>query len=201
MDRETSSKAARWQRTHTQIRDAAARLLRLRGLRLPSVADVMKGADLTVGGFYGHWDSKEALFEEALRAVMRGNWDAILAATRGDDARERLTTIVRRYLSRRHRDEPELGCPLPAALGDVALLGGPYRGPLAEELDGTVAGLGKLAGPLGGRQLALGLLALMVGGLTLARATAGTPISDAILTASRALAQAALERAEQASVG
>lgn len=196
-DEQPLSKAARWQRTHTQILEAAARLLRARGLRLPSVADVMAGAKLTVGGFYGHWPSKEALFEEALRDVMRGNWTKLFESVRGETARERVTWVVRRYLSRQHRDAPEQGCPLPTTLGDISQLGEPYRGALAEELGPIVDGLGKLTGELGGRQLALGLFALMVGGLAVARATEGTPLSDAVLTASRALAQAALEQAEQ----
>lgn len=192
------SKAERWERTHAQIRQAAALLLRTRGLRLPSVADVMKGAKLTVGGFYGHWDSKESLFAEALGETLRGNWAQLLAASRGETARERLAALVRRYLSRAHRDAPELGCPLPTTLSDVAVLGEPYRGAVAGELEAFLAGLGKVAEPLGGKQLVLGLVALMVGGLSLARATEGTPLSDAILAASRALALATLERAEQA---
>jgi len=197
---ETLTKAARWERTHTQLRGVAARLLKTRGLRLPSLAEVMQGAQLTVGGFYGHWASKEALFEEALREAMRGNWAAMIEASRGETARERLVGVVHRYLSRAHRDLPEEGCPLPAALGDVAALGEPYSGALAEELEAMATRLGQAAGPLGGKlvgkQLALGLLALMVGGLSLARATAGTPLSDAVLNASRALARAALEHAE-----
>ncbi len=196
MKKEIVAKAERWARTHAQLRLTAAQLLRTRGLRLPSVADVMKGAQLTVGGFYGHWASKEALFEEALREAMRSNLQLIELA-RGETAKDRLVSIVRRYLSRAHRDTPEAGCPLPTTLGDVAVLGEPYRSAVAEELEAMVANLGRVAEPLGGKQLALGLLALMVGGLSLARATEGTPLSDAILSASRALAQTALERAEQ----
>lgn len=191
------SKAERWERTHTQLRHTAARLLRTRGLRLPTVAEVMEGAQLTVGGFYGHWSTKEAMFEEALRETLRGSWEKVIDTARGDTARERLLSIARRYLSRAHRDTPEAGCPLPTTLGDVAVLGEPYRGALAEELEVLIAGIGRVGEPLGGKQLALGLFALMVGGLSLARATAGTPLSDAVLSASRALAQAALERAEQ----
>jgi len=197
MKKEVLSKAERWERTHAQIRLTAGRLLRTRGLRLPSVADVMKGAELTVGGFYGHWESKEALFEEALREGLNRNWSRLVELARGETAKEQLLSIVRRYLSRSHRDAPEVGCPLPATLGDVSVLGEPYRGALAGELESFVAGLGRVAEPLGGKQLALGLFALMVGGLSLARATEGTPLSDSILAASRALALAALERAEQ----
>lgn len=197
MKKQPVSKAERWERTHLQIRAAAARLLRTRGLRLPSVAEVMHGARLTVGGFYGHWDSKEALFVDALRDSMRANWARLVDLARGDTPKERLATLVRRYLSRVHRDTPEAGCPLPATLGDLAVLGDPYRGAVAEELEHFLAGLGRLADPLADRKLSLGLLAAMVGGLALARATAGTPLSDELLTASRALALAALEQAEQ----
>ncbi|UQA59022.1 TetR/AcrR family transcriptional regulator [Polyangium aurulentum] len=195
--KEPLSKAERWERTHALIRLTASRLLRTRGLRLPSVADVMKGAELTVGGFYGHWESKEALFEEALRDALRGNWVQLLELARGDTAKERLQWILRRYLSRSHRDTPEAGCPLPSTLSDISVLGEPYRGAVSEELERLVAGLGQIAEPLGGKQLALGLFALMVGGLTLARATEGTPLSDSILAASRAFALLAMERAEQ----
>lgn len=197
MKHEVLSKAERWERTHAQLRLTAAQLLRTRGLRLPSVADVMKGAQLTVGGFYGHWASKEALFEEALREALRANWAQLVELARGETAKDRLVAIARRYLSRAHRDTPEVGCPLPTTLGDVAVLGEPYRGAVVEEIEALAASLGRVAEPLGGKQLALGLFALMVGGLSLARATAGTPLSDAILSASRALAQAAIERAEQ----
>lgn len=194
---ETLTKAERWERTHAQLRGIASRLVKTRGLRLPSLAEVMQGAELTVGGFYGHWASKEALFVEALRAAMYGNWNLMIQASRGDTARERMVGVVRRYLSRTHRDLPAEGCPLPAVLGDVAALGEPYSGALAEELEAMAKRLGEAAEPIGGKQLALGLLAVMVGGLSLARATAGTPLSDAVLNASRALAKLALERAEQ----
>ncbi|MDC3961274.1 TetR/AcrR family transcriptional regulator [Polyangium jinanense] len=197
MKKEPLSKADRWERTHETLRLTAARLLRTRGLRLPSVADVMKGAKLTVGGFYGHWESKEALFEEALRDALRNNWSELVQESRGETAKERLTWILRRYLSRSHRDNPEAGCPLPATLSDISVLGAPYQKAFAEEVESLAAELGEVAGPIGGKQLALGLFALMVGGLSLARATEGTPLSDAILTASRALAYAALDRAEQ----
>lgn len=186
------TKAERWTKTHEAVRATAGKLLRARGLSLPSVAEVMKGAQLTVGGFYGHWDSKEALFDEAFRDTYRGMCERILHDLPGEQPRDRVVNVVRRYLSRSHRDGVETGCPLPSTLSDVAVLGDPYRTTLAEELDGFAAELGKVAGPLGGKKLGLGLVALMVGGLTLARATRGTPLSDAVLEASRALAYAAL---------
>lgn len=186
------TKAERWSRTHQTLRLTATKLLRQQGLSLPSVADVMKGAQLTVGGFYGHWESKEALFDEVLRDAFRTMQARLLTELPGDDPRERLVQALRRYLSRSHRDHVEVGCALPSCLSDVAVLGDPYRTTLATEMDAMATELGKVAGPLGGKKLALGLIALMVGGLTLARATHGTPLSDAILEASRALGYRAL---------
>ncbi len=193
------TKAERWSRTHETLRLSAAKLLRERGLSMPSVADVMKGAKLTVGGFYGHWESKEALFDEVLRDAFRVMRGRLLEELPGDDPRARLTQALRRYLSRAHRDHVTSGCPMPSAVSDVAVLGEPYRTTLTTELDALAAELGEVAGPLGGKQLALGLIALMVGGLTLARATQGTPLSDTILEASRAVGYAALEGVERTS--
>jgi TetR/AcrR family transcriptional regulator, transcriptional repressor for nem operon len=197
MPKRPLSKAERWARTHARLRETAALLLRTRGLREPSVADVMRGARLTVGGFYGHWASREALFEEVLRDALRETWSRLLEQASGATPRERLACVVRRYLSRAHRDAPGAGCPLPASLGDIAALGPPYREAFGGEFEAFAAALGAVAGPPDGRRLALGLAALMVGGLALARATAGTPLSDSILDASRALALDALERAEK----
>lgn len=189
----STTKAERWERTHERLRETAAHLLRTRGLILPSVADVMKGAKLTVGGFYGHWDSKEALFDEVLRDTFRGVRENLMRDLTGESPRDRLVLAVRRYLSRTHRDSPDWGCPLPAALSDVMVLGEPYKTTLVEELDALASELGKVAGPLGGKKLALGLVAVMVGGLALSRATRGSPVSDAVLEASRALAYAAID--------
>lgn len=172
-----SVKAEQKRRTHEAILSSAARLLRTRGMAASSVADVMKGAGLTVGGFYAHFASKQALFAETLRGAMRASWTTLLAAPRG-------AAVLERYLSTQHRDAPAEGCPLPAAIAEVARVGGPAREALAKELDTYVAGFAKLLG--GGaraRGRALALVSLMVGGLALARALRGTPLGDELLRA------------------
>src|SRR5687768_16218361 len=115
------SKPERWARTHELLRATAGRLLREKGLSWPSVADVMKGAQLTVGGFYGHWASKEALFDEVLGDTLREHRERLLQATADLAGHERLYVIVRRYLSRAHRDAAGEGCPLPTSLGEIAV--------------------------------------------------------------------------------
>jgi len=198
------SKAVRWAKTHSEMLSTAARMIRARGLKSPSVAEVMASLGLTVGGFYGHFASKEALFDEALRASLRQTWERLLSEVRHQEPKERLRSILRRYLSRSHRDigpdgttdDARTGCPLPATLGEVATSGDPYRATVAREVEHFAAELGRIITPPHGgadaRKLALGLVVVMVGGISLSRALAGTPLSDAILEASRQLAYSVL---------
>lgn len=175
-------------RTRQAIMRSADRLLRTHGVDGTSVADVMKGAGLTVGGFYAHFPSKEALIAEALGETMTAMRGQLTEGLPDDDYSERLGTALTRYLSPAHRDHPEHGCPLPAAAGDLAEEDGSLRQTLAQELERH---LDALADPAH-REQALGALALMVGGLSLARATAGTDLSGEILEAARQLGLTAL---------
>ncbi|APR86689.1 Transcriptional regulator, TetR family protein [Minicystis rosea] len=192
-----NAKTEQKQRTHEAILESAARLLRERGLRAPSVADVMGGAGLTVGGFYAHFQSKDALFDEVLRRTYRAMWERMLGQVKGETANERALSVLRRYLSRSHRDGAEEGCPLPATVGEVSAAGEPFRGTLAAELDAYADAYASLLPGPNARRTALGLIALMYGGLSLARAVQGTPLSDAILAACRELGAAALSTPEQ----
>ena len=95
---------------------AAAKLLRERGIEGASVADVMHEAGMTHGGFYKHFESKEALAEAAMRSVFRdtaGRFDAREAEAGWPAA---VQAYVDDYLSQRHIENPGLGCPV-AAIG------------------------------------------------------------------------------------
>ena len=176
--------------TRERILASAVRTLRERGISAASVQEVMKGAGLTVGGFYAHFASKEALVDEAIRAGMR-DARAKMAPQR-PTAAERLDGVLTRYLSRRHRDSEPL-CPLPSIAGEIASGNARHEAVLAEELAAQAEALATLLPPgRGRRKRALGTLAVLVGGLTLARATRGTPLSDEILEACRAFARSAL---------
>ncbi len=155
--------------------------------------DVMKGAGLTVGGFYNHFDSKEELFVETLRKAVNANWNQLLKSAKGDSPPARTLSVIKEYLSPKHRDKRETGCPLPSAVAEVARAGEPYRGALESELSGFVSSLADMQG--GGaesREKSLGLFALMYGALSLSRAVAGTRLSDEFLQAGRKLAQQTL---------
>lgn len=183
-----SQKAEKKQKSHDAILASAAALLRKQGIRVSSVMDVMKGAGLTVGGFYGHFDSKEHLFAETIRSAASTTWNRLLKSATGDSPRDRVLSVINRYLSPRHRDNAEAGCMLPSAAPEVAREGEPYRSALEQELAGFVRSLASLLGEdERSRETALGLIALMYGALSLARAVAGTPLSNDFLRAAKAL--------------
>ncbi|NWD74760.1 TetR family transcriptional regulator [Pseudomonas gingeri] len=173
------------------ITDAAARLFRERGLKGLSLVEVMGAAGLTHGGFYGHFDSKEALAAEACsRSFKQSNerWQqAAETHGQGEAARQ---AIVERYLSPQHRDTPGEGCPVAAFCGDLA-----HEDADTELRRNYVKGLETLletytslldANDPQVRQKALVQQALLVGALTLARSTRGQAISDEFLNAAKA---------------
>src|SRR5438309_9228122 len=100
-----------------KVLDVAGTLFRERGFDGIGVADIMKRAGLTHGGFYGHFASKEDLAAETCARVLgKGGWPERLAGVPSPS----FDALVRGYLSRRHCDDPGHGC-LVAALGsDVA---------------------------------------------------------------------------------
>jgi TetR/AcrR family transcriptional repressor of nem operon len=188
-------KAEQKERTHEAILASAARLLRSKGIAGARVADVMSGAGLTVGGFYAHFGSKEALVDDVLRLTASRLRARLLAGLEAKDEADRAEVVLKRYVSTAHRDDVENGCPFPAVVGEVATTAPAHREVLAEQVD-TLAkelrGLLPRADRLPPRHLALGLLALMVGGLGLARALRGSALSDEVIKACRAFGRLAL---------
>jgi AcrR family transcriptional regulator len=75
------------------------------------VADLMKEAGLTVGGFYKHFESRDHLVAEALDA-MKSAWDPVFedAEVRGCSKGALFDSLVDGYLDRAHRDAPADGC-------------------------------------------------------------------------------------------
>jgi len=171
-----------------RILDVAGKLFREKGFDGIGVADIMKGAGLTHGGFYGHFASKDDLIAEACARAMSGSvnsW-AQIVEQRHDDA---AAAIVDGYLSTKHRDRPGTGC-LFAALGpDVARQGKPIRRVFTE---GVRARLEILAGAVAGRsraarrRKALATMSGLVGAMILARAVDDPSLSEEILAAAAA---------------
>lgn len=113
---------SRKQVTHDRILDAAARALRVTGFDGIGIADIMKQAGLTHGGFYAHFPSRDALLAEALE---RANQDSRLrlaesASVAVGAGATPLRALVESYLSERHLATPETGCPVATLASEIA---------------------------------------------------------------------------------
>jgi len=157
----------------------------------------MKEAGLTAGGFYAHFDSKDALFALALDDAFETSMAGYFRGLEKLDDAQAIDLLTRRYLSRAHRDNIEEGCPLPQLAADVVRAGAAAQDVFESRLRELLLRLAAALAPHPGmtaNERALALAALYVGGLTLARATAGRPLSDQILLACRKQARSTEEQ-------
>jgi TetR/AcrR family transcriptional regulator, transcriptional repressor for nem operon len=176
------------QRTRDKVLKAAAKAIRAQGPHRVGVAAVMGKAGLTHGGFYAHFDSKDALIAAAIGQMFeeaRGNWERF---TQEKQPAAALAAYIDFYLSTVHRDAVSAGCPIPILAPELRRLGKPSR-------DQFAAGVARLTERLRSQLEALGMphaqdeassmLAEMIGALALARAEPDAQRSEAILAASR----------------
>lgn len=169
-------------KTRERILQAASCALIQHGPAEPSVSDVMGAAGLTVGGFYAHFQSKDALMLEAFRQLLDQRRALIAEVDPALSGSERRALVAAFYLSRKHRDATEQACPLPTSLGEIANLPEGFRQVLAEHLEIMMA---QLSGSPEEADKVLADLALMVGGLALARALGNDQLSDRVLRAAK----------------
>ncbi len=173
--------------TRRRIVDTAGRLFRERGYDRVGVADVMKQAGLTHGGFYGHFASKDALVAEGTAAALAakaGVWDALSAGPDGPDLR----AFVASYLTPAHRDAPGNGCAFASLAAGAAHEQQPVRAVFGAAIRSR---LDKLAAIVPGRsavakrQAAIATLSGLVGALMLSRAVDDPALSDEILRSAK----------------
>src|SRR3954454_11329820 len=100
--------------TRSRIVEEASYGLRQRGADGLSVVDLMKDAGLTHGGFYAHFESREALVVEAFGHAMDRSTERWRKLAEQTPPEERLSAIVDSYLTPLHRDDPGHGCAVPA---------------------------------------------------------------------------------------
>ncbi len=190
-------RAEQKKQSHETILDAATRLLRERGVAGARVADVMAGAGLTVGGFYAHFESKEALVDAALRRAAGHMRDRLLVRIEDKPANDRAEVILKRYLSAGHRDNRDGGCPLPSVVGEIGTTAPAHSPVLTDEMEKTFEELERRTadgtsvkpGAPTRRAEAIAMFCMMYGGLTLARALGGD-LSDEVLRACRSVGRA-----------
>jgi TetR/AcrR family transcriptional regulator, transcriptional repressor for nem operon len=170
-----------------RIIEAAGALFREKGFDRVGVADIMRAADLTHGGFYGHFESKDDLTAQASeRAMARAatNWGKIVA----DAPNNPYAALLKHYLSPRHRDDPGQGCAFAALSGDAARCGKPVRTAFAEGLERLIEIVAKTVPSRSKavrRRRAVAAVAELVGALILSRAVEDSSLSDEILDSAR----------------
>jgi TetR/AcrR family transcriptional repressor of nem operon len=173
------------EKTHAAIVEIAAQKMRESGTEGPGVAEIMKAAGLTHGGFYKHFDSRDDLVAEAVEAAVTQGRDGIAEVTRGTE--DPLAAFVDWYLSSTHRDHPGTGCAVVAFGADAARAGERVRGTYRDQVQRYIALMEELLGGEGEdvRRRAIAAVSEMVGALLIARAVGDEDLSEEILTAAR----------------
>ena len=177
---------SRKEETHERIVDIAARALRRKGYAGVGVADVMKEAGLTHGGFYAHFASRDALLVEALERAGRQSSEAVqhVAESRARRGVSAFRSLVETYLADSHLMSLESGCPV-AALGcDMPRQSDAVREASTARVQRLIASVhAKLPGA--SRATASVVAATLVGSLQLARALGDNSEGRAMLSAVR----------------
>jgi TetR/AcrR family transcriptional regulator, transcriptional repressor for nem operon len=189
------------QETHARIVRKASVRLREKGAHGVGVADLMKEAGLTHGGFYAHFASREALVIEAFNYAMDRATDRWRKLAEETPPEKRLAAIVESYLTTIHRDDPGHGCAVPTLGPDIAREGAKARKAFAARLDEMIEMMADQVPELprkAARQQAIAALSTMVGALVLSRVAGTGEFSAEILDVGReaALGRTAKTRAK-----
>lgn len=169
--------------THQRIIEEAARLFRRDGIGATGLQPLMKTLGLTHGGFYAHFKSKGELVETALRHSAQ-QLDAATAEYSAEQAP--LATLINRYLSSAHRDNPAEGCPLPTVCAELGQRG--EASPTTDEIIRKRLAMieANLPGEDAAEQSVL-VLSAMVGALLLSRSVSDPELSERLLKTTRRL--------------
>ncbi|MFZ6745080.1 TetR/AcrR family transcriptional regulator [Undibacterium sp. JH2W] len=158
--------------TRERIVETAARLYREHGINGIGVADLMKEAGLTHGGFYKHFESKEALIAEACNTALETTRTELLRKTELVSNEEAIASLVHTYLSLAHSEHPGHGCAI-AALGAEAARGeAASKEVMAQGVDELLILITRQLQRSGAKDdatTAHGVLSSLIGGLLLSR--------------------------------
>jgi AcrR family transcriptional regulator len=181
---------SRKEQTHDRILKTASRAIRRKGYGGIGVADIMKEAGLTHGGFYAHFASKTDLLAEVADRTGADSLGRLGRIADRAPEGEALAAIVDAYLSDQHVESPETGCPVAALGSELARQEPPVRRAATRRMKEVIDLLGRqLPGWAAGedRGQALAAYCTLVGALTIARAVDDQALSRAVRDAARDL--------------
>jgi TetR/AcrR family transcriptional repressor of nem operon len=182
-----TSKPTRHETTHERILDVAARSLRRNGYSGVGVADVMKQAGLTHGGFYAHFESRDALLAEAIERAGRDSAEAMKRRIEASQAKghSAFRALVDGYLSEAHLRGVESGCVVAALGSEIHRQPPSLLAPSNDRVRGLIGMVQHALPEDAAREQAMVIAATMVGSLQLARALGPNAQGKAMLVAAR----------------
>ncbi|WP_298236043.1 TetR/AcrR family transcriptional regulator [uncultured Azohydromonas sp.] len=173
--------------THERIVETAARAIRRAGFQGVGVADIMKEAGLTHGGFYAHFDSRDALLVEALEHAGRDSAARIAQATvpRCSRGASPLRALVESYLSEAHLCAVDEGCPVAALASEMPHQAPQVREAAAQRVHALIALVQQALPATVPKGSAEAVASQMIGALQLARALGDNAQGRALLSRTR----------------
>ena len=173
-------------KTHKRIVAIASKRFREEGLAGIGIADLMKEAGLTVGGFYKHFKSRDDLVAEAVGSALE-LWKRQVDAAASGGPPVTYESLVDNYLSKAHRDHPGTGCPVAALAGDIARSDKQTRALVTREIRDNIELLASLIRDTNekdkraARSQAVLTYCALVGAIGMARAVSDEQLSREIL--------------------
>jgi TetR/AcrR family transcriptional repressor of nem operon len=170
-------------RTHKRIVAIASKRFREKGLAGFGIAELMKEAGLTVGGFYKHFDSRDDLVAEAVTSAF-GGWKRRLDAAKSEGPPVSYEKLIDDYLSEAHRDNPGTGCAFSALAPEIARSDKRTRDLTSEQVRSDIqliAALRPAKNKRTARSRAILAFSALVGAMSLARAVSDVALSREIL--------------------
>jgi TetR/AcrR family transcriptional regulator, transcriptional repressor for nem operon len=169
--------------THARLVQAAAAQFKERGVDGISLSDLMKDLDLTHGGFYKHFASRDELVAEALELALTESGQAMRDRLLGE--KSDLAGFVDFYLNEAHRDGRAAGCAVAALAGDAPRKGAGVQAQFRRQIDTNLGVLSEALRREGAaddsRAAALLMLSALYGALVMARAVGDSSLSNEVL--------------------
>jgi AcrR family transcriptional regulator len=174
---------SRKEATHERIVETAARAIRRSGYDGTGVAEIMKEAGLTHGGFYAHFDSREEMLVEAADRAGAETVALLTQVAAAAPARQELDAMLRMYLSKEHVESAETGCAVAALGSEMPRQATKVRRAatrrIKEMIDLVARQLPDWGKP-GAHERALVTMSTALGALIVARAVDDPKLSDAV---------------------
>jgi len=170
-------------KTHQRVVKIASKRLRESGLAGLGIAESMKEAGRTVGGFYKHFDSRDDLVAEAVSSAL-GAWKRQVDAAASGGSPFSYARLIDDYLSEAHRNNPGTGCPYSALAGELARSGKRTRALVTEQIRNDIQLIADLLpgkDKRAARSKAILTFSALVGAMALARAVSDQALYREIL--------------------